>query len=105
MSASYWCIQQKELILTAYTPVVEGVDIIQYAENGLINGAMDNIVLLEQNGQKTNIKEGISLLKQNSNITFALENDESVQASTDIIKVKKSQKMQKKHKKIIKKIE
>ncbi len=58
------CIQQKDLILTAYTPVVEGVDIIQYAENGFINGAMDNIVLLKSNGEKINTKEGISLLTQ-----------------------------------------
>ena len=52
---------KKDLILTAYTPVVEGVDIIQYAENGFINGAMDNIVLLKSNGEKINTKEGISL--------------------------------------------
>lgn len=83
------CIQQKELILTAYTPVVEGVDMVQYAENALINGAMDNIVLLEQNEEKTSTKEGISLLKQNSAMTLTLENDETVKASTDIIKVKK----------------
>lgn len=83
------CIQQKDLILTAYTPVVEGVDIIQYAENGFINGAMDNIVLLKSNGEKINTKEGISLLTQNSAMTLTLENDESIKASTDIIKVKK----------------
>ncbi len=83
------CIQQKELILTAYTPVVEGVDIIQYPDNALINGASDNIVLIDKNGNGINTQQGISLLKTNSPMTLALENDNSVKASTEIIKVKK----------------
>ena len=83
------CIQQKELILTAYTPVVETVDMIQYPYNALINGAVDNIVLLGNDGQKANTKDGVSLSNIGTDVTFALESDESVQASTKIIKVGK----------------
>lgn len=83
------CIQQKELILTAYTPVVEGIDIIQYPDNALINGAADNIVLIDKNGNNINTQQGISLLNADSPMTIALENDDTVKASTEIIKVKK----------------
>lgn len=82
------CIQQKELILTPYTPIVEYIDIVQYPYNALINGSTaDNIVLLGNDGQKISTKEGISLLNVGTEVTFALENDNSVQSSTKIIKV------------------
>ena len=82
------CIQQKDLIFTAYTPVVEGVDIIQYPYNGLINSTED-VFLFTEDGQKINTKQGISLLNSASTLTFTLENDDSIQTSTEIIKVKK----------------
>ena len=76
------------MIFTAYTPVVEGVDIIQYPYNGLINSTED-VFLFTEDGQKINTKQGISLLNSASTLTFTLENDDSIQTSTEIIKVKK----------------
>ena len=81
------CIQQKELILTAYTPVVEGVDMIQYPYNALMNSTED-VFLLSENGQKTSTKQGVSLLNAGSTMTVVLQDDD-IKASTNIIKVKK----------------
>lgn len=75
------CIQKQEFVLPAYTPVVEGVDLVQYPQNGLLNATeASNIVLLGEEEKKQVTQ--YSLLQTPSPITLALDLDNTISAST-----------------------
>ena len=82
------CIQKEEFVLPQYTPVVEGVDLVQYPKNALLNATEANRIVLLQGQEKKQVTQ-YSLLQTDSPVTLALDEDTSIKASTEIRTVPK----------------
>ncbi len=82
------CIQKEEFVLPQYTPVVEGVDLVQYPKNALLNATEANRIVLLQGQEKKQVTQ-YSLLQTDSPVVLALDEDTSIKASTEIRTVPK----------------